>query len=190
MASIRPMSAFPLMTARRLLKSWASRRRRLTNGFQLLGLAQFFLCAVEGSLVRTRIQRAAAMVGEGLQGFEASLIVGVGCVALNGKDADDGCAVADRDKHDRGGRTAGVSEGLSLRQHSCWVVFEHQLATFLEGPSHQWRRQTIDAIPNAFGPPPIYQILMNDRRENARVRRVEVQSRKHRNRATGRRYRR
>ena len=57
------------------------------------------------------------MVGQGLEGFEAMPAVGVGHIALNGQDADDGRAIADGNEHERGGRARRIAKGDASGRH-------------------------------------------------------------------------
>ena len=54
----------------------------LADGFQLLRLSEVLLRFSQGRLGPNPIQRPAAVIGQGLQRFEALRAVGLGCVAL------------------------------------------------------------------------------------------------------------
>src|ERR1039458_10225245 len=72
-------------------------------------------------------------------GLEAALGVGVGGVTLNGKDANDVCAIADGHEHQRGGAARRVAKGQAAGLGQLRWVAQNQLASFLDGPPRRVR---------------------------------------------------
>ena len=94
-----------------------------------------FLLAKQRFLRPDAIERAAAMIGQGLQGGQAVLVIGPGRVAMNGENANHLGPIADGGKHGGSRGTRCIIRAHTVGGCAANPVFQNQLAPTLNGPA-------------------------------------------------------